>query len=294
MSEYKNFQLRQLGIRDKKGKGKPLTEEFPGIDPQDYLQEPTDREKMLSPTAIATPVIGLSVRGSSTGGFPSGIDQTGIPSNTPTGRLGGYEPISTDRPNSLIADKTPKNSDITTSEPVLQQDPKTDETPHPHQIQSDAGEPPQKLTGAEVDGNGPANTESPQNDEAPGNGEIDIDVAEKETPDAEPDDDSPASKLNETFKRHRKLMKEKLGLKEDNEDPKWMQKSSEKSQKKGTEGDLHKALKVPKDEKISVERLNSIQSRLHKKAENGKLSPSEHHLSKMVNMALRYREANKK
>ena len=104
----------------------------------------------ISSTAIPTPVIGIAVRGSSTGGFPSGMDQTGISPNTPTGRLGGYERIPTAKDNSELVDKTPANPQINSTSPITNVGP-TSAEPHAHQVQQGTDEPPQNITGASTD-----------------------------------------------------------------------------------------------------------------------------------------------
>lgn len=138
---------------------------------------------MMSPTARGTPVIGLAVRGSSTGGFPSGIDQTGIPSNTPTGRLGGYEPIPTAKDNSEVINKTPSNPTINSSNPISSEGSPTEADPHPHQVQQSKGAPPQDITGASTDSD--ATLTITQTSSAPEEAEeteksVDIDVNQEE------------------------------------------------------------------------------------------------------------------
>lgn len=189
-SNYKKYQLSQLGIKEStlqrsidpysdiidpeelttgaeeetKEHGLPPADAIKTA--EDHLEEPGQKHYYsgvknakslgmlngrISPTAIATPVIGMAVRGSSTGGFPSGIDQTGIPSNTPTGRLGGYEPIPTSKDNSEVIDGTPSNSTINSSNPISNEGDPTQAEPHPHQIQQSKGGPPQDITGASTD-----------------------------------------------------------------------------------------------------------------------------------------------
>lgn len=195
MSDYKNYQLRQLGIKESSIKPSTVDRNsFPGIDPrelemgtEDEKDEhgmPIDKAKLtakqhlaapgqahyysgvekartsgmlkdtlmggLSPTAIATPVIGIAVRGSSTGGLPSGMDQTGISSSTPTGRLGGYEPIPSAKDNSEVVDGTPSNPQINSANPISDVS-TTDAHAHNHQIQQGEGEPPQNITGASTE-----------------------------------------------------------------------------------------------------------------------------------------------
>lgn len=143
-----------------------------GLDEMD--KQPSARDRMMSPTAIAPQIIGVAVRGSNTGGLPSGADQTGISPSTPTGRLGGYEPIDTAKNNSELVDKTPKNNTIDSAEPIANDtEIQTGGEEHPHQVQNDAGEPPQAVTGAE-DGD---ECDLSLKSAVPGG--IDIDVAEE-------------------------------------------------------------------------------------------------------------------
>jgi hypothetical protein len=111
-------------------------------------KQPAAIDRIMSPTAIAPQVIGVAIRGSNTGGLPSGADQTGISPSTPTGRLGGYEPIPTAKQNSELVDKTPKNSTIDSSSPVAEEPPVDSGNEHPHQTQNNTDEPPQAVTGA--------------------------------------------------------------------------------------------------------------------------------------------------
>lgn len=220
MSNYKNYLLRQMGIKESQIKPSIVERNaYPGIDPDEletgiedekddhdmssaeanltarqHLEQPdqghyytgTEKAKkagmlkdalgggMLSPTAIPTPVIAIGIRGSSTGGLPSGMDQSGIPSNTPTGRLGGYEPIPTAKDNNISFNKTPINPTMV-SPNTKTENPSTTIDPHPHQTQRSQGEPPQSVTGASTDGgDSPLTLKSA----APKDG-IDIDVPEE-------------------------------------------------------------------------------------------------------------------
>ena len=113
---------------------------------------------MMSPTAISTPVIAMAVRGSSTGGLPSGADRGMSLSNTDgvdishlkPSQLGGYEPIITTRDNSRLVNKTPKNSEIN-SNSIKVYNPQVNIDVHPHQVQQAQGEPPQEVTGASTE-----------------------------------------------------------------------------------------------------------------------------------------------
>lgn len=173
-------------------------------------------ESMISPTAISPQVIAIGVRGSSTGGLPSGADRNmsapqvdGINVNNLTrGQLGGYEAIAPDRVNSDIINKTPRNPQINSTNPITQ-NPQTTIDPHPHQVQRSQGEVPQNVTGASTDSDSTLKLKM-----AMPKG-IDIDVAEegeeggkdgRGEPHAE--EEKRNMNVNETFKRHIKLMKE--------------------------------------------------------------------------------------
>ena len=152
-SNYKTYLLRQLGLKESQLPPSAVNEDddVPFMDDADKLANAA-MGGPISPTAIPTPVIGMAVRGSSTGGFPSGCDQTGIMPNTPTGRLGGYEPIPTDtRLNSKIVDATPQNCDINSGNPIDLHPQPIPQEPHPHQVQQNNGQAPQNLTGASTD-----------------------------------------------------------------------------------------------------------------------------------------------
>ena len=180
----------------------------------------------LSPTAKRSPVIGLAVRGSSTGGFPSGMDQTGIIPTTPTGRLGGYEPITLNPVNSKLIDKTPSNMEMKSANPINDNPQTTDSITHPFQVQQYNGEPPQEVTGASTD----SNTDVPNKDFPNQNVDIDVndsgndmdgfenmdqeDKMKAGIPNIEGDRprQDPDREINETFSRHIQLLRKKLGL----------------------------------------------------------------------------------
>ena len=243
MSDYKKYFLRSMGMSESQIK--------PSIDPDeleqgseedgisndalkiggDDVKEPfkgMGRDFALSPTAIATPVIGVSVRGSVTGGLPSGADQIG---DISPGCMGGYEKIPISNVNSKVVDKTPSNSQINSSNPINRNPKTTDTVTHPHQVQNDVGEAPQAVTGASTDSDDTLTLKS-----AMPKG-MDIDIAEGEDEDnnsnnpefQEKDRDqfrkdrssSPEGEdvrkhlgMNETFARHKQLMDNKLSLNE--------------------------------------------------------------------------------
>lgn len=202
---------------------------------------PDPLQRMVSPTAVSTPVIAIAVRGSSTGGLPSGADRNMSPnqvdgidvSRMSKGQLGGYEPVVKDTPNSELIDKTPINPQINSSSPIVD-NPQTINDPHPHQVQKSEGEPPQDVTGASTDGDDTLKLRM-----AMPKG-IDVDVSEGEDKQEYPEDEfagkcpgcgakidtdheeecwkcrkknSPqhlSDFLDETFKRNMELLKKKL------------------------------------------------------------------------------------
>jgi hypothetical protein len=176
MSKFKNSILRELGIRKSSLPPSTVKEDaFPGIDPLEQdgnMQEPTPRDRMMSPTAVSTPVLAIAVRGSNTGGLPSGR-------NLEPSKLGGYEPIPTAKENSLVVDKTPESGVISNPEPVAPEGaiPNTPGEEHPHQVQNTPDQPPQAITGASTEDDSSLQLKAamPQG--------IDVDVAEGEDED---------------------------------------------------------------------------------------------------------------
>lgn len=204
MRNYRKYLLRQLGLKESQFlPNPPKTDDFPGIDPMDFM----------SPTARPTPIIGVSIRGSSTGGLPSGADQQGDISPT---NLGGYDRVEPEGLNSKLVDKTPVNPQINQEQTPIVDAPQTNNTiTHPHQIQRTANEEPQATTGASTDSDPTLKLKSAEPET------IDVDIAQggDEEEEIERTDDHPSSKLpttalSETFERHKKLMREKLGLTE--------------------------------------------------------------------------------
>ena len=168
------------------------------------------KDQAISPTARQTPVIGLAIRGSSTGGLPSGVDQ-GRQDISPS-KVGGYDRVQSQDLNHHSFGKTPSNPEIKQTTPV-NPDPSTGQgVTHPHQIQVTAHEKPQALTGASTDSDDTLKLKS-----AVPKG-IDIDIAETDTEEETKNEDNntamiPSTSLSETFKRHKELMEAKLGLK---------------------------------------------------------------------------------
>lgn len=165
------------------------------------------KDNMMSPTAIATPIIAVGIRGSYTGGLPSGADQGQGPDLAPN-KLGGYDRVQPEMLNSKLIDKTPKNPEIGQGSQPIISNPSTDNgITHPHQIQVTAGEEPQSTTGASTDSDPTLKLKSgmPKG--------IDIDITEKEAEPSKEEENPmiPATSLSEVFARHKKLMYEKIG-----------------------------------------------------------------------------------
>lgn len=305
MSDYKNFLLRQLGIKEGQIPASSIDRnEFPGIDPQEESPEtqPTPREKMMSPTAIATPVIGIAVRGSVTGGLPSGREIS--PS-----KLGGYAPVQTGKENSEIYNKTPKNSEISSAGPISSNggtQPSGGE--HPHQVQNDAGEPPQATTGASTD----SDPSLKLKDAAPK--EIDVDVAEcgcddEHGSDEENNGNNPEfqKKDQEQFRKDRSASpegdevrksmnegKHKIGCKCGfcSNKKRFGKKDKSDSESKDSEKDNDEKDQMDEQsQKVPTKRLQEIRGSLQEKAISGKMNKKESELFSTITEVLRKRES---
>lgn len=220
---------------------------------------PSAIDRIMSPTAIAPQIIGVAVRGSNTGGLPSGADQTGISPQTPTGRLGGYEPIPPAKANSALVDKTPKNSTIDSDSPIAENPPVDSGCEHPHQTQHNADEPPQAVTGASEEGSEGPTLNQFTKDDADNNEEdmslksalpkgIDIDVAEGEDEENQADNPEFQDKDKEQFRKDR------------SDSP---------------EGDEVRKKLGMAEGKFSTERLQEIRQSLSEKAALGKMNAKE-------------------
>lgn len=223
---------------------------------------------MMSPTAIATPVIGIAVRGSVTGGLPSGKEMKA------PGKLGGYEPIPTATQNSQLVDKTPANPAINSSQPISNGSEAGGDT-HPHQVQNNDGEAPQNVTGASTDSDSALTLKSamPQG--------MDIDVTEEE-------EDKIQNELNEG--KHKSgckcgfcMNKNRFGKKSKDGD-----ESTNKNKKKD-ETDEKENTK-DEDEKVPTERLEEIRKTLQPKAVSGKMNQKERDLLYTIKEVLTKRQ----
>jgi len=194
-ADYKKYVMRQMGLQEAQFVPLPKKE---AIEPQ------------ISPTARPPTILALGIRGSTTGGLPSGADQQGDISPT---KVGGYDRVQPKNLNSKLVDKTPDNPEIHQSNPI-NDNPSTEAgVTHPHQIQVTAHEEPQSVTGASTDSDPTLTLKSA----SPKGIEVDIPGENQEPEQAVHDEDDhtamiPATSLSETFARHRKLMLEKLGL----------------------------------------------------------------------------------
>ena len=74
-----------------------------------------------------------------------------------------------------------------------------------------------------------------------------------------------------------------MAKKEKEINPKWEQNLDLKK------GALHKALGIPDNKLIPLSKLQSLKSRLHKKAQKGKLTPAELTLLRRVNLAIKFK-----
>jgi len=250
MSDYKNFLLRQLGIKE--SAIKPTEDETdatgPSLGINKQSQEPSSRDRMISPTAVSTPVIAMAVRGSVTGGLPSG-------KNMSSSKLGGYEPIPTTKQNSEVVDKTPNNVKINSSSPISDVTSDSEKEVHPHQVQNADGEPPQSVTGASIEDDGALKLK----DMAPK--QLDIDVTEGEAEDNHADNPDFQQKDGEQFRKDRASSPEgdevrnQLGIKE----------------------------------QVSVETLLKIRQSLQEKAISGKMNAKESEAFKRITEVLQKR-----
>ena len=209
MSDYKKYFIRQLGLKKSQSSPVILENLFPGIDPDEYKEKNSEQEKMLSPTVISPPVLSVGVRGSSTGGLPSGKDQMGDISPT---KVGGYNRAEPQNLNQITFDKTPLNPEIEKDSTPVNPMPKIEQgVTHPHQIQLTAHEKPQLATGASTDSD---DTLTLKSNKPKG---IDVDVDETKVSSEEERVANkrismlPATSLSESFKLYKDLMKKSMG-----------------------------------------------------------------------------------
>jgi hypothetical protein len=202
------------------------------------LKEHSPFSQLLSPTAKAPRALAISVRGTPHGVLPTSL----IPSETsdtaiaPTGAgvdikskaaLGGLELVSPQIPNTTLVDSTPKNSTLESPKPVADAVPKTPANEHPLQVQQTVGDiSVQALTGTSPDGKAPmGNKPEPKKfdvgDEEGQSQGFDIDVPGEPEEDEEPEIninplplEETKRTVDETFARHKWLMREKLGMEE--------------------------------------------------------------------------------
>lgn len=296
MSKFKNSILRELGIRESSLPPSAVKEDaFPGIDPENQTgnmqDDPTPREKMMSPTAIATPVIALAVRGSNTGGLPSGR-------NLESSKLGGYEPIETAKENSLVVDKTPDSGVISNPEPIAPEGavPTTPGEEHPHQVQNAPDQPPQAITGASTESDTSLKLKAamPQG--------IDVDVAEGEDEENHADNPEFQEKDAEQWRKDRSAspegddVRKHLGINEGKHKKGCtcgFCKNKNRFGKKSKDGDKddNKDSKEETNEskKVSTSHLYAVRQALQEKAIAGKMSKKESEVFSCITEVLQKR-----
>jgi hypothetical protein len=227
MNDYKKYLLRQMGLKEAQFVPFVREDEHPDIDPE-VLMRKKSKEKsehpqltaaqaeliakqhmkkgvdeqgpMMSPTAKAPQILGVAIRGSVTGGLPSGADRN-EPDLAPH-KLGGYDRVAPEDLNTTLVDKTPANPEIKQETNPINQNPATGQgVTHPHQIQVTAGEEPQSTTGASTDSDPTLKLKS-----AMPKG-IDIDITEKEEEPTKEEENPmiPTTSLSETFERHKQM-----------------------------------------------------------------------------------------
>ncbi len=214
-----------------------------GEDPQYYsrmkacgLKEYSPFQSLMSPTAKSPSVLAIGIRGTPGGMMPTSMSPSdtavapeGVGVN-PKSRaaLGGLELVSRQTPNSTLVDRTPKNQTLNSSAPIADVVPPSEDNQHPAQVQAlktsgPRGIPVQALLGTTDDGNAPMG-EKPEPEEFENNcsptdsNSCDIEVpngADEENGDnledeEEESDNMAPTSVDETFARHKKLMREKL------------------------------------------------------------------------------------
>lgn len=183
-----------------------------GLTEAQFAPFPKKSEEQISPTARPPTILALGIRGSTTGGLPSGADQLGT-DISPT-KVGGYDRVDPANLNSKVVNKTPENPEIEQDDVPINNNPSTGNgVTHPHQIQVTAHEEPQAATGASTDTDPTLTLKSA----TPKGIEVDVtdenEDSEEETKNINNNSNLiPSTSLSETFSRHRKLMLEKLGL----------------------------------------------------------------------------------
>ena len=121
-----------------------------GLTEAQFAPFPKKSEEQISPTARPPTILALGIRGSTTGGLPSGADQLGT-DISPT-KVGGYDRVDPANLNSKVVNKTPENPEIEQDDVPINNNPSTGNgVTHPHQIQVTAHEEPQAATGASTD-----------------------------------------------------------------------------------------------------------------------------------------------
>ena len=267
----------------------------------------------ISPTAKNPSILAVNIRGTPGGMMPTSL----APSDTaiaPEGAgvdvkskaaLGGLDLVSVQKPNSSVIDSTPQNNMINSDKPISDIVPTTPADGHPSQTQQLDKDPVQALTGTSGDGNAPMG-EKPEPEKFEAGEEdmsltsampdgIDIDVPRddgEENPDEKENEEDPIDPhmvnddkdnengINETFARHKKLMREKLGIKEE-----------EKTEECKTCGcNMPNTEHPKKTKKLTTERLQSLREHFFKESHKRTLNEQEMEVSKRIISILKNRK----
>lgn len=287
------------------------------------IDEFNQMQSLLSPTVKSPQILAISVKGSPSGGLPSGtnmqdtaIAPKGAGVNTSSkAALGGLEPVSVNTSNSVIVNKTPHNNAIDSANPISDVEGKDNDFNHPLQMQNKDEKSAQALTGTTNDPESmmgdmphPEEFEITSDEEMDSlnetkrkkitwtdkeKEELDIFRNQRNSSDvgkeiqkqfgynAGDSDDKNKDDVNETFIRHKRLLRQKLNLKEN--------KTNECSPCKcGKPNTLH----FKKTKKITESQLHRLKEHFEAK---GMLNEGDLKLFEKVNYLLEklYIEKNK-
>lgn len=246
----------------------------------------------MSPTAKSPTILAIGIRGTPGGMMPSqAMAPTSLPPSdtaiAPDGAgvdpkskaaLGGLQLASKQTPNSTIVNGTPKNNMLQSSRPVSDIVPPTPATEHPDQVQQVSQTddiPAQALTGTTSNSDSPMG-EKPEPEDFDVN-DIEVDGTDLDIPKGE--DEIDPNMVNETFARHKKLMREKLGIKEE--------KTEECKDCGCNKPNTTHGKKTPK---LSEKKLNKIKEGLYRRAFDRALTEQEIEAVNVINETLKNRK----
>jgi hypothetical protein len=270
----------------------------------------------ISPTARQPSVLAINVRGTPGGNMPTSLSMPSAPVKREVSgvnvnnraALGGFELINKKVPNSTVVDSTPQNNDISSAGPISDEEDKTPSEDHPAQIQNLNGDSPQSLTGTSDDiddfisrplgnddigigVNNELESEFPvdcddelevTDDELEGpENELGSELEQGEENEEEEEEEEFLSTLDETFKKHSRLMRSKLRLDE---------KKKELLVGEKEKDDVKVSKKDKKSKKVSTKKLKAIQEQLYNKSKKTSLNELELKISKQIISTLRSRK----